>query len=126
ADLWLSERRFSMWLASLFGLAALALATVGLYAVIAASVRQRDREIGIRVALGATARNIRRLVFSEGLGLAGLGAVVGAVGAAFGSRLLQGMLFDTPASSPAMTLAAIGVLMAAAVLATFVPVRRAV
>ena len=122
----LAGRRFSMFLVSVFGLSALALATVGLYAVMAAAVRQRDREIGIRVALGATAQNVRRLVFTEGLWLAGLGALIGAVGAAIGSRLLESMLFETPAQDPVMVVGAVGVLMAAAALATLVPVRRAV
>src|SRR4030095_5679397 len=116
ADLWLSERRFSMWLASLFGLAALALATIGLYAVMAASVRQREREIGIRVALGATAENVRHLVIGEGLWLAMLGAGIGALGAAWAARLVQSMLFETAALNPAMILAAILVLLAAAAL----------
>ncbi len=124
-DVPLAERRFSMLLASVFGLAALTLATIGLYAVMAASVRQRDREIGIRVALGATAHNIRRLVFGEGVWLAIVGASIGALGAAWGARLVQSLLFETAALDPAMILAAMVVLLAAAALASFVPVRRA-
>ena len=124
-DVPLSERRFNMILASLFGLAALALATIGLYAVMAASVRQRDREIGIRVALGATAQNVQHLILGEGLWLAMLGAVIGALGAAWAARLMQSMLFETTALNPAMILAAMLVLLAAAALAAYVPVRRA-
>jgi predicted permease len=124
-DVPLADRRFSMLLVSVFGLAALMLATIGLYAVMAASVRQRDREIGIRVALGATAYQVRQLVLGEGLRLAGLGAAVGALGAAAGARLVQSMLFETSALDPAMILGAVFVLVAASALASCVPIRRA-
>ena len=76
-----------------FGIAALILAAIGLYAVMGAYVRQRDTEIGIRVALGATAADVRRLVVGEGLWLAGLGAVIGLGGVVVTTRLLRGLLF---------------------------------
>ena len=63
----LARPRFNAWLVGIFAIAALFLATVGLYALIAAYVRQRDREIGIRIALGATAANVRNLVLTEAL-----------------------------------------------------------
>jgi ABC-type antimicrobial peptide transport system permease subunit len=121
----LAERRFSMLLVTVFGVAALLLATIGLYAVMAASVRQRDREIGIRVALGATADSVRRLIFGEGLWMAGLGACIGGLGAALGARLLESMLFETPALNPAMIVGAALLLIVAAALASWLPVRRA-
>jgi predicted permease len=121
----LAQQRFSVFLAGVFGLSALALATIGLYAVMAASVRQRDREIGIRVALGATTQTVKGLVFGEGLWLGGLGGLLGAFGALAGARLVQGLLFETAALNPLMILGAILVLLAASALACYVPVRRA-
>jgi ABC-type antimicrobial peptide transport system permease subunit len=74
----------------LFGIAALLLSTLGLYAVMAAHVRQRDREIALRLALGATGANVRRLVLVEAGRLAGSGALLGVAGAVAGTRLLRG------------------------------------
>jgi hypothetical protein len=121
----LAGHRFGMRLAALFAIVALTLAAIGLYAVVAASVRQRDREIGIRVALGASASAVRRLVFGEGLRLAGIGAMIGAGGSLAGTRLLQSLLFETDARNPAMIAAAVSVMLAAAFAACYVPVRRA-
>jgi ABC-type antimicrobial peptide transport system permease subunit len=114
-----------MRLAAIFATVALTLAAVGLYAVMAASVRQRDREIGIRVALGASSNSVRRLVFGEGLRLAGVGAAIGAAGAVAGTRLMQSLLFETAALNPAMVVAAVLVLLTACVAACYIPVRRA-
>ena len=85
----LARPRFNAFVLGVFGIAALMLAAIGLYAVMGAYVRQRDTEIGIRVALGATALDVRRLVVGEGLWLAGLGAVIGLVGAVATTRLLR-------------------------------------
>src|SRR6185369_3696051 len=76
----LARPRFNALVLGIFGLAALGLAGIGLFAMIAASVRLRDTEIGVRVALGATTSTVRRLVMGEGLRLAGAGAVIGLVG----------------------------------------------
>ena len=84
----LARPRFNAFLLSVFGGAALSLATIGLYAVLAASVRQRDRELAIRVALGATPMMVRRLVVGEALWLAGTGAMIGLV-AAIGGRQVR-------------------------------------
>jgi putative ABC transport system permease protein len=121
----LAGRRFSMRLAAIFALIALTLAAVGLYAVMAASVRQRDREIGIRVALGASSNTVRRLVFGEGLRLVGIGAAIGAAGAVAGARLMQSLLFETAALNPAAIVAAVLVLVTACAVACYIPVRRA-
>jgi len=121
----LAGHRFSMRLAALFAIVALTLAAVGLYAVVAASVRQRDREIGIRVALGASAATVRRLVFGEGLRLAGIGAIIGAAGSLASTRLIQSLLFATDARNPAMIVAAVSIMLAATFAACYVPVRRA-
>ena len=121
----LAGPRFSMRLAATFAILALTLTAVGLYAVMAASVRQRDREIGIRIALGASSNSVRRLVFGEGLRLAGAGAAIGAAGAVAGARLMQSLLFETAALNAAMVVAAVVVLLTACGAACYIPVRRA-
>lgn len=124
-DVPLAGHRFSMRLAVLFGIVALTLATVGLYAVMAASVHQRDREIGIRVALGASSDAVRRLVFGEGLRLAGVGALIGAAGYVAGARLTQSLLFETDAPNPPIVIASVLVILTTCVAACYLPVRRA-
>lgn len=121
----LARPRFSALLLSIFGVAALTLSTVGLYAVMAAYVRQRDREIAVRLALGATATGVRRLVLTETVWLAGLGAVIGVAGAAATGRLLRGMLFEIDPLDPSTTAGAALLLIVACVLASYLPMRRA-
>ncbi len=121
----LARPRFNAFVLTLFGLAALLLAGVGQYAVSAAYVRQREREIALRVALGASPANVRRLVLSEALRLASTGAAVGVVGAVAANNVLRGMLYDA-ASLDAMALGgSVLLLIAAALAAAYVPVRRA-
>jgi predicted permease len=121
----LARRRFSMLLLSLFGLLALALAVVGVYGVMAYLVNQGAREIGIRLALGATPQGILGLVVRRLLALAGTGVALGLMGALALSRVLASQLFDvSPADPP--TFLAIGFgLLAVALLATSIPARRA-
>ena len=121
----LARPRFNAFLVGLFGLAALALAAIGLYAVMAAYVRQRYPEIGIRVALGATASDVRRLVLGEGLRLSALGAAIGLGGAVAGTRMLRGLLFGVDPLDPTSVLGAALLLVAASTLASCVPARRA-
>lgn len=121
----LARPRFNAFLLSVFGAAALLLSTVGLYAVLAAYVRQRDREIAIRLALGATTSRVRRFVLAETVRLAGLGAVIGLAGAATATRLLRGMLFEVDPVDPLTMAGAALLLIAASALASYVPVRRA-
>jgi putative ABC transport system permease protein len=121
----LARPRFNAFLLGMFGMAALLLATIGLYAVMAASVRQRGAEIGIRVALGATASDVRRLVLGEGLRLAGIGAAVGFATAAVATRLLRGLLFNVHPLDPASMLAAALLLLGVSMLASYLPARRA-
>ena len=121
----LARPRFNAFLLSIFGAVALLLSTVGLYAVMASYVRQRYREIAIRLALGASATRVRHLVLAEAMRLAGLGAVIGLAAAAAASPLVSGMLFGVdPLDAPSLIGAAL-LLVAAAVLASYVPVRRA-
>jgi len=92
----------------------------------AAYVRQRYLEIGIRIALGATASDVRRLVLGEGLRLAGLGAALGLVGAMAASRLLRGLVFEIDPLDPVSILVAALLLVGVSVLASYLPARRAI
>jgi ABC-type antimicrobial peptide transport system permease subunit len=108
-----------------FGLAALTLAGSGLYAVVAWGVRQRTRELGIRIAVGATPRRIKRLVLGETLGLIASGCAIGLVLALAGSKLLSAVLYHVSPTDPFAILAAISVLLAFGLLAGWVPAREA-
>ena len=121
----LARPRFNAFVLSVFGIAALLLSTIGLYAVMAAYVRQRDREIAVRLALGATASGVRRFVLREAVRLAGLGAALGVAGAATTTRLLRGILFEVVPLDPLAIVGAAFLLVAAAALASYLPVRRA-
>ena len=122
----LGRPRFNAFLIGLFGIAALLLSGLGLYAVMAAHVRQRDREIAVRLALGATGANVRRLVLAEAGRLAGFGALLGAAGAVAGTRLLRGLLFEVQPMDPLTIGGAAVLLIAVAALAAYAPMRRAV
>jgi predicted permease len=121
----LARPRFHAFLLSVFGIVALFLSTVGLYAVMAAYVRQRDHEIALRLALGATPARVRQFVLAETVRLAGLGAVIGLAGAAAATRLLRGMLFQMDPLDPSTIVGAALLLIVASALASYLPVRRA-
>jgi predicted permease len=121
----LARPRFNAFLIVVFGLAALLLAAVGVYALIAASVRQRYAEIGLRMALGATASNVRALVLSEGLRLAGIGAAIGLATAMAVTHLLRGLLFGVDALDAVSMVTAVLLLVGVSTLASYVPARRA-
>lgn len=121
----LARQRFATTLLGTFAGLALLLAAVGLYGVMAFSVAQRTREIGLRMALGADAPRVLRGVLGQGLALAGLGIALGLAGAFALQRVMAGMLYGVAATDPA-TLAGVSALMAfAALLAAFLPARRA-
>ena len=122
----LARPRFNAFLLALFAGAALLLSTVGLYAVMATYVRQRHREIALRLALGATAAAVRRFVLAEAVRLAGLGAAAGVGFAVMTTRALSGMLFEIDPLDPLTIAGAAVLLIAAAALASYLPVRRAV
>ncbi|MEO8025243.1 MAG: ABC transporter permease [Bryobacteraceae bacterium] len=122
---WVSERRFVMTLLGGFAALALILAAVGLYGVLAYSVSQRTREIGIRMALGASNRNVLRLFVSEGLAFTAAGIAAGAVGAFLLTKLMAGLLFRVSATDPWSFAGGATVLLVAAALASYVPARRA-
>ena len=118
--------RFAMALLLAFAVIALTLSAVGLYGVIAYSVTQRTREIGVRVALGADSRSVERLVVGAGLRLTALGVVIG-LGAAFAStRLLSGLLYGVTPADPVSFVAIAMLVVAIALLASYLPARRAV
>jgi putative ABC transport system permease protein len=125
--LWASsgESRFRTVLMALFGVMGLTLAAIGIYGVVAYSVTQRTRELGVRAALGATRSDLMRMVLSDGLKLATVGAALG-VGLALASgRVVAALLFETGPADPAVVAGATGVLMFIAVVAAVLPARRA-
>jgi putative ABC transport system permease protein len=108
-----------------FAAAALALAALGLYGVLAFFVSKRIHEIGIRVALGAPGVRVLRLVLTRGLALVGIGLVVGTGGALGATRLLQGMLFQTSANDPVTFVGVTGIFVVVALGACLIPAWRA-
>jgi predicted permease len=121
----LARRRFSMLLFALFAVLALGLAVVGVYGVLAYLVDQGSHEIGIRMALGATPGDMRRLVVRHGLAVAAVGVVAGLLAAAAGSRAMEGLLFGISASDPLSYALPPAVLLVVALMASYVPARRA-
>jgi putative ABC transport system permease protein len=120
-----SRRRFAMQVVGLFGVLALLLAAVGIYGVIAYSVTQRTREIGIRVALGASKTAIMRWVLKQGMMLTIAGVVIGLVGAYALTRLLRSLLFGV-GPTDVLTFGVLAVLLTlVALIACYVPARRA-
>jgi putative ABC transport system permease protein len=120
-----AERRFVLILFEAFGLAALALAATGIYGVLSGSVTERLREIGIRVALGATRQNILGLVIRQGMTLTGIGVLIGLLGAAAASRALITLLFGVSRLDPFTYLGVIFLLGGVAGIAGGLPAWRA-
>ena len=121
----LARQRFSLVLIGAFALAALALAVVGLSGVIALSVGERRREIGVRLALGAHPRAVLRLVLGEGARIAIVGIVVGLLVSSLATRLLRGMLYDVTTADVGIYAAAAGVVGVIALVSTWGPARAA-
>lgn len=121
----IADRKFTMFLLAVFAAVALSLAAVGIYGLIAYSVAQRTRELGIRIAIGAVPRDVLFLVIRQGAKLALAGIVVGSLGAIALTRWMRSMLFQVDPLDP-LTFAAVGVALAAvAILATWAPALRA-
>ncbi len=117
----LERQRFSLVLVASFASAALVLAIVGLYGVIALGVRQRRRELGVRMALGAGPADVRWLIAADGLVVTGSGIVAGLAGAAVVTRLLRSLLYDVTTTDPVIYAAAVLFVAVVAALATSIP-----
>jgi putative ABC transport system permease protein len=121
----ISLRRFSMVLLGIFALIALTLAATGIYSVISYSVSQRTREIGVRMALGASRRDVLKLVLAQGMLPAAIGSVAGLVAAAVLTRFMTSLLFGVSPTDPLTFVAIISMLASVALMACYVPARRA-
>ena len=117
--------RFAAGLAGVFGLIALGLAMVGLYGLISYSVSRRTREMGIRIALGAPLRSVRGMVVGDGFRVAGIGVVLGTVVAAALTHLLRSLFFGMNPGDTRLLVSVPLVLIGIAVLASYLPARRA-
>jgi putative ABC transport system permease protein len=120
-----AQPRLRTALFAVFSMVALILAALGVYGVIACSVAERKREIGIRIALGALPSEVRRMVLGQGLKLTAIGLALGLIGAAAATRLMEGFLFGVRASDPVSYIATCAVFIAVALLASYLPARRA-
>jgi putative ABC transport system permease protein len=125
ADANVSTPRFALFLVALFAALALTLATIGIYGVISYAVSQRTHEFGLRMALGAQAGDVRRLVLRQGAKLALLGVALGLVGALALGRVLRSLLYDVSAADPVTFTSVAALAIAIAALACYLPARRA-
>jgi ABC-type antimicrobial peptide transport system permease subunit len=117
--------RLSAFLSTLFGALAMVLAVIGLYGVVSYAVAQRSREMGIRMSLGAAPSSVIGLMVGDGMKLVAVGGVVGLALAFLATQALQGFLFGITPLDPVTFLAVPTVLCAVALLAAYIPARRA-
>jgi predicted permease len=120
-----SRQRFNMMLLTVFGSSALLMAAIGIYGLMAYSVQQRTQELGVRMALGAQASNIRNMVIRQGMVLALIGVVIGVGGALWLTHFLASFLFGVKAWDPTAFIVTPVLLMAVALFAVWIPARRA-
>ena len=123
-DAAVGDRRFSLWLISAFSAAALVLATLGVYGLIAFTVSQRTREMGIRMALGAEPVSLVSLIVKRGAVLAGVGAAIGLVLALALTGVVKSLLFSVSAADPVVLATVTAALLIAAMTASYLPARR--
>ena len=122
---WLANRRFLLLIVGFFAAAALALAAVGIYGVVAFSVTRRTQEIGVRMALGAQRGDVLRLVVGEGARLALAGVAIGIAASFAVTRLISSLLFGVSATDPVIFAGLAALLSLAALVASYIPARRA-
>ena len=120
-----AQPRFEMQLLTIFAAVALVLATVGIYGVISYSASRRTHEIGVRMSLGATRRDVLLLIVRQGMRLALVGSLTGIVGALLLSRLMRKLLYGVQPTDPATFVAVATGLAVVAVVACYIPARRA-
>ena len=120
-----SQPRSNFVLLSVFAATALSLAMIGVYGVLSSSVVQRSRELGIRVALGGRPRDIQVLIVRDGLRLAGMGLLTGALAAVAVARTLRSLLFGIGPGDAVTFVVAAGTLLGVGLLASYIPARRA-
>jgi putative ABC transport system permease protein len=120
-----AQARFCALLLAAFAIAALALATIGIYGVISFAVAQRTREIGIRVALGADRGAVLRLIVGQGASVAVVGLALGVAASLIATRVLGALLFDVTPTDPLTLITVVALLAAAALVACWIPARRA-
>jgi putative ABC transport system permease protein len=121
----IARQRMSMLVFVVFAVVALALASVGLYGVVAHGVTERTHEIGVRIALGADTRHVLGLVVRQGLSMALVGTAIGVAGSVALARGIQGLLFGVTATDPLTMGAVVAMLLAVALVACYVPAWRA-
>jgi predicted permease len=121
----LFPQRMALWVAATLGAVALLLALIGIYGVTAYGVAQRTREIGIRIALGSSRGNVLGMVVAQGVRLGAIGVALGLIGAIAATRLIENLLFGVSGSDPIALIGASTVLIAAALVASWLPARRA-
>jgi putative ABC transport system permease protein len=124
-DASMARTSFTLVMLAIAGAIALLLGVIGIYGVISYAVAQRMKEMGIRLALGAQAGQLSRMFVSSAMALAGIGVVIGGAGAVALTRLMRSLLFETSPVDPVTFAAVPAVLMAAALLASYLPARRA-
>jgi putative ABC transport system permease protein len=121
----IAQRRLNMLLLGLFGLLGLVISAVGIYGVMAYVVAQRTREIGVRMALGATRATVVRMVLANACALVAIGLAIGGAGAWYLSSAAKSFLFKLDANDPRAFAAAVFLLAASALVASAIPARRA-
>ncbi|HTB12252.1 MAG TPA: ABC transporter permease [Bryobacteraceae bacterium] len=121
----LFQARIGVTLLGVFGLLALGLASIGLYGILAYSVNQRKREIGLRMALGAAQGSVLRLILKQGMSLVLTGIAIGLAASLFVDRLLSGMLYGVSSSDPVSVFGAVALLVGVALVACYLPARWA-
>ncbi len=125
-DLSVARQRFTMLLLGVFGSVALVLAAIGIYGMLSFTVRRRTREIGIRMALGGAPNDVLRMVIGQGMRLAVAGLTIGTIAAIMATRLMEGLLYGIAPNDPSTFVGIVGLLALVALIASWVPARRAV